>query len=116
MSGNECVFCRIAKQEIPAKIIFKDKGIVAFEDIRPQAPVHIVVIPEHHIERVSDLREGNSDLIGRMILAAGKLAGDRGVRESGYRIVLNCNADAGQEVFHLHLHLLGGRKFTWPPG
>jgi histidine triad (HIT) family protein len=116
MSDASCIFCKIAKKEIPAKIVFEDKDFVAFEDIRPQAPVHILVIPEYHIERVSDLKEENIDLIGKMVLAAGKLAKDRGVQESGYRIVLNCNADAGQEVFHLHLHLLGGRRFAWPPG
>ena len=116
MSDASCIFCKIAKKEIPAKIIFEDKAIVAFEDIRPQAPVHIIVIPKYHIERVSDLQEGNIDLIGKLVLGARKLAKDKGVQESGYRIVLNCNADAGQEVFHLHLHLLGGRRFTWPPG
>ena len=116
MSDTSCLFCRIAKKEIPTKIVFEDKALVAFEDIRPQAPVHILVIPRNHIERVSDLKEENTSLVGQMVLAAKKLAKDRGVQESGYRIVLNCNADAGQEVFHLHLHMLGGRRFNWPPG
>jgi len=116
MSTADCIFCRIAKKEIPAKIVFEDDYLVAFEDIRPRAPVHILVIPKHHIERVSDLKEDHIDLVGKLVLTAKKLAKEKGVQESGYRIVLNCNADAGQEVFHIHLHLLGGRRFTWPPG
>ncbi len=116
MSDGNCIFCKIAKKEIPAKIVFEDKDFVAFEDIRPQAPVHILVIPKSHIEKVSDLKEDNIGLVGKMVLTAKKLAGEKRVQASGYRIVLNCNADAGQEVFHLHLHLLGGRRFAWPPG
>lgn len=111
-----CLFCRIAKKEIPSKIIFEDEKILAFEDIRPLAPVHILVIPKEHIEKVSDLNKSNADLIASLVLGAKRIAKDKGIEESGYRIVFNCNKDAGQEVFHLHLHLLGGRKFGWPPG
>lgn len=116
MNKPDCTFCKIIKKEIPSKIVFEDNRILAFEDINPQAPVHILIIPKHHIGKTSDLTEGNIHLIGDLILAAKTLADQKGVRESGYRIVLNCNKDAGQEVLHLHLHLLGGRKFVWPPG
>jgi len=116
MNKNDCIFCRIARKEIPAKIVFEDDKILAFEDIKPQAPEHILLVPKYHIEKISDLTESNIHMIGDLVLAANKIARDRGVEDSGYRIVLNCNKGAGQEVFHLHLHLLGGRKFSWPPG
>jgi len=116
MGDPGCLFCRIIKKEIPAKIVFEDDKILAFEDIKPQAPVHILLIPKRHIGKVSDLTEADARMAGELILAAKKIAGERGVGGSGYRIVLNCDKDAGQEVFHLHLHLLGGRKFSWPPG
>jgi len=116
MGSPDCIFCRIVKKEIPAKIVFENNKILAFEDVKPQAPEHILLIPKHHIEKTSDLTEANIHMIGELILAAKKIARERGVEDSGYRIVLNCNKDAGQEVFHLHLHLLGGRKFSWPPG
>jgi histidine triad (HIT) family protein len=116
MHKTDCIFCKIARKEIPAKVVFEDSNILAFEDVKPQAPVHILIIPKHHIEKTSDLTEGNIHLMGELVLAAKALAGQEGIGESGYRIVLNCNKDAGQEVFHLHLHLMGGRKFAWPPG
>lgn len=116
MPKNDCIFCKIIRKEIPAKIVFEDNKILAFEDIKPQAPVHILIIPKFHIEKTADLTEANIHMIGELVLTAKKLAKERGVEEAGYRIVLNCNKDAGQEVFHLHMHLLGGRKFTWPPG
>ena len=116
MGSPDCIFCRIVKKEIPAKIVFENNKILAFEDVKPQAPEHILLIPKHHIEKTSDLTEANIHMIGELILAAKKIARERGVEDSGYRIVLNCNKDAGQEVFHLHLHFLGGRKFSWPPG
>lgn len=116
MSDNNCIFCRIIKKEIPAKIIFEDEQVLAFEDMRPQAPVHIMVIPKAHIEKVSDIKESDAPLIGRLVLTAKNIARDKKIQDSGYRVVMNCNKDAGQEVFHLHLHLLGGRKFKWPPG
>ena len=116
MVKSDCIFCKIVRKEVSARIVFEDNKILAFEDVRPQAPVHILLIPKFHIEKTSDLTEGNIHMIGELVLAAKRIAKEKGVEESGYRIVANCNKDAGQEVFHLHLHLLGGRKFTWPPG
>jgi histidine triad (HIT) family protein len=116
MLKDDCIFCKIARKEIPARIAFENDKVLAFEDIRPQAPVHILVIPKDHIERTSDLTGADIGMIGELVLAAKTIAKERNVQESGYRIVLNCNRDAGQEVFHIHLHLLGGRKFAWPPG
>ena len=116
MDKKDCLFCKLIRKEIPAKIVFEDNKILAFEDIKPQAPVHILIIPKFHVEKTSDLTEANMHMIGDLVLAAKRIAKEKGVEESGYRIVINCNRDAGQEVFHLHLHLLGGRKFTWPPG
>ena len=113
---DECLFCRIAKREVASKIVYEDKEIVAFEDTRPQAPAHFLIIPKEHIARVSDLKAANIQLIGRLVLAAKDIARIKGVEDSGYRIVINCNRDAGQAVFHLHIHLLGGRAMAWPPG
>ncbi len=116
MAKSDCLFCKIANKEIPARIVFEDSDLVAFEDVSPQAPVHVLIIPKEHIERISDLKRANCDIAGRLILAANRIAAERGVRDSGYRIVFNCNKDAGQAVLHLHLHLLAGRRFSWPPG
>lgn len=113
---NECIFCKIAKEEIKPKIVYKDLEVIAFEDINPQAPIHIVIIPHRHIGRISDISENEINLVGRLFLIARKLAEEKDIESSGYRLVINCNKDAGQEIFHLHLHLLGGRKFSWPPG
>lgn len=112
----DCIFCKIAGKEIPAKIAYEDEDLLAFEDIHPQAPVHLQVIPKRHIARVSDLTEESVGLLGKLVLAANRLAHERGVAEPGYRLVINCNPGAGQSVYHLHLHLLGGRPLTWPPG
>lgn len=111
-----CIFCRIAQGEIPVTFAYADDEIVAFDDNKPQAPVHVLIIPRRHIERVHDISEDDATLAGRLIVAAHRIARERGIQDTGYRIVLNCNKDAGQEVFHLHAHLLGGRKFAWPPG
>ena len=116
MAKEECLFCRIAKKEIPAKVVREDPDMLAFEDVHPQAPVHILIIPKAHVEKVSDLAEKDAGMVGRLVLAAKDIAREKGIQGSGYRIVFNCNRDAGQAVFHLHLHLLGGRKFSWPPG
>ena len=113
---EECIFCKIARGEVPAKIVYKDEGFVAFEDIKPQAPIHIVIISKKHIGRVSEVAENEIDLLGKLLFVGKKLAKEKNIESSGYRLVMNCNKDAGQEVFHIHLHLLGGRKFTWPPG
>lgn len=116
MLKQDCIFCRIVKKEIPAKVVYEDNKILAFEDLKPQAPVHVLVIPKHHIEKVSDLNDSNLHLVASLVMAAKDIARDRKIQDSGYRIVMNCNRDAGQEVLHLHLHLLGGRLFGWPPG
>ncbi len=112
----DCLFCRIIKKEIPAKTVYDDEEILAFEDINPQAPVHVLVIPKKHISTSLDIREGDNELIGRLFQVANKLARDRGVAEKGFRLVVNCNREAGQTVFHLHLHILAGRVMHWPPG
>ena len=116
MGKAGCVFCKIIKKEIPSRIVLENNRILAFEDTNPQAPVHILIIPKRHIEKTSDLNEKSARLIGELVLTAKTLANQKGIQAKGYRIILNCNKDAGQEIFHLHLHLLGGRKFTWPPG
>lgn len=116
MTEASCIFCKIARHEIPAKTVFEDNEMVAFEDLRPQAPVHILVIPKRHIARISDLTEDDSLLAGKLVTVANAIARSKKIHESGYRVVLNCNKDAGQEVFHIHAHLLGGRRFSWPPG
>ena len=113
---SDCLFCKIAKKEIPSKIVHEDSELVAFHDINPQAPTHIVIIPKTHLERVSDLTPETAPLVGKLVLAANRLAKQLGFSEKGYRLVINCNRDGGQTVFHLHLHLLGGRPFHWPPG
>lgn len=111
-----CIFCKIAAREMPVDLLYEDDAVVAFKDIKPQAPVHVLVIPREHVSTVNEINQSNAGLAGRLVSAAGKIAKDLGVDKSGYRIVLNCNKDAGQEVFHVHAHLLGGRKFAWPPG
>lgn len=111
-----CLFCRIVSGEIPSKKVFEDDDIVAFEDINPQAPVHVLVIPRKHVATLNDLAPEHDALVGRLHRIAAQLAKERSIASDGYRVVLNCNAGAGQTVFHLHLHLLGGRPMTWPPG
>jgi histidine triad (HIT) family protein len=111
-----CLFCRIAAGEIPAKIVYQDDDLVAFEDIHPQAPLHVLVVPRRHVATVNDLTPADDVLVGAMIRRAGAIAQARGFGAGGYRTVFNCNADAGQSVFHLHLHVLGGRSLGWPPG
>lgn len=113
---GDCIFCKIVKGEIPSQKVYEDNDILAFNDINPQAPVHILIIPKRHIDRLSSLKDGDKALIGQMMLAARDIAKEKGINKTGYRIVGNCEKDAGQLVFHIHLHLLGGRKFTWPPG
>jgi histidine triad (HIT) family protein len=113
---KNCIFCRIANKEISADIIYHDEDTVAFRDINPQAPVHIIIIPRKHIEKISDITEVDTGLIGKLVFVAQRIAKNNNISDSGYRLVFNCNRDAGQAVFHIHLHLLGGRKLTWPPG
>jgi len=111
-----CIFCKIAAGEIPATIVHQDEDVVAFRDLNPQAPTHILIIPRKHIATVNALEEADAATVGRLFLAARRLAAELGFAEDGYRLVLNTNAAAGQTVFHIHLHLLAGRNFAWPPG
>jgi histidine triad (HIT) family protein len=112
----DCLFCGIADGKIKANIVYQDEAVLAFKDIAPKAPVHILIIPRTHIASVLDIEAGDSDLIGRIFQVAGRLAREQGIADSGFRVVVNSGADAGQSVFHLHYHLLGGRRMAWPPG
>jgi histidine triad (HIT) family protein len=111
-----CIFCKIAQGDIPAEIVYQDDHVVAFRDLNPQAPVHVLVIPRRHIATINDLEPGDAELVGRLYLAAQKLAAEAGMATRGYRTVMNCNSEAGQSVYHLHLHVLAGRAMHWPPG
>jgi histidine triad (HIT) family protein len=111
-----CIFCDIIEKKIPAKVIYEDDRALAFEDIRPQAPVHTLVIPKKHISTNLELQESDNNLIGHLFQVANNLARDKGIAERGFRLVMNCNPEAGQTVFHIHLHILGGRPMHWPPG
>jgi histidine triad (HIT) family protein len=112
----DCLFCKIARREIPAQIVHQDEHITVFRDINPQAPVHVLVIPNQHIGSAAELGPGNGPLLAALVMAANRVAEAEGVAQSGYRLVANTGADAGQSVPHLHLHVLGGRKLAWPPG
>ena len=116
MTDQGCLFCSISAGEIPADVVFEDDGVVAFRDINPQAPTHILLIPRRHISTINDLQAEDGEQIGQLFLAAKTVARNEGLAEDGYRVVMNCNRGAGQTVFHVHLHLLGGRPLTWPPG
>jgi len=111
-----CLFCRIVSGDIPAKTVFEDDDVVAFEDINPQAPMHVLVVPRQHVATLNELGDEHDRLVGAMVRRAAAIASERGYAARGYRTVFNCNADAGQTVFHLHLHVLGGRSLAWPPG
>ena len=113
---DDCIFCKIVKGNIPAKIVFKDDKVVAFEEINPQAPVHILIVSTKHIPTLLDLTEEDEKLVGYMHTVINQIAAEKSLNESGFRLVANCKEDAGQEVFHIHIHMLGGRKFGWPPG
>ena len=114
--SDDCLFCKIANGEIPAKIFYEDDQVLAFEDISPQAPFHALIIPRRHISTLNDVQEGDEALLGSLIRRAAQMAAAQGHAQDGYRIVFNCNRGAGQSVFHIHLHLLAGRNMTWPPG
>lgn len=111
-----CLFCKIAGGEIPATVVLEDKDIMVFRDIKPQAPVHLLVIPKQHIATIDDAETNDAQLLGRMILTAKKVAKLEGLTEAGYRLVFNVNSGGGQVVYHIHLHVLGGRQMMWPPG
>ena len=113
---DNCLFCKIAEGQIPSKIVYQDEDVVAFEDINPQAPQHILLIPRRHISSLADLTAEDGHILALLFAVATRLANKLGLAERGYRIVTNVGPDAGQTVFHVHFHLLGGRKFSWPPG
>ena len=113
---TDCLFCKIRDGEIPCDKVYENEDVIAFRDVNPQAPTHVLIVPVKHISTVNDLEESDKDVVGRMLLAAKNIAASEGIAEDGYRLVMNCNARAGQTVFHIHLHLRGGRMLTWPPG
>jgi histidine triad (HIT) family protein len=112
----DCLFCRIVAGEIPATLIHKDEHLVAFKDINPQAPMHVLIVPRRHVSSLNELQDTDDGLVGEMVRRAAAIAREHGHADRGYRTVFNCNEDAGQTVFHIHLHVLGGRSLTWPPG
>jgi len=114
--NSDCLFCKIVAGEIPADIIHSDDMVVAFRDIKPQAPVHVLIIPREHIATVQDLKTEHGRLMGHIMGVVPSIAEKMNISKKGYRVVFNCNKDAGQDVFHVHAHLMGGRTFAWPPG
>jgi histidine triad (HIT) family protein len=112
----DCLFCRIIAGTIPANIVHQDDHLVAFKDINPQAPLHVLIIPRRHVATLNELADTDDQLVGEMVRRAAAIAREHGYADRGYRTVFNCNAEAGQSVFHIHLHVLGGRAMTWPPG
>ena len=116
MAEQDCIFCQVVAGGIPADIIYSDERAVAFRDINPQAPVHALVIPREHVASLDDAAGGDEGTLGHLLRVAARIAGEQGLSESGYRTVINTGAGAGQSVFHLHLHVIGGRPLRWPPG
>ena len=113
---DSCLFCRIIKKEIPSRVVYEDTQMVAFEDVHPQAPVHILVVPRKHLSSLSEIKTADTGLMDRLFQVADQIAKDRQIASRGYRTVINCGPEGGQTIYHLHLHLLGGRQMTWPPG
>jgi histidine triad (HIT) family protein len=113
---SDCLFCKMVAREIQPDVVLETDDLLAFRDINPQAPTHILIVPKRHISTINDLSAEDAELVGKLYLAAKEIARQEGHAERGYRTVMNCNAEAGQTVFHLHLHLLGGRAMGWPPG
>ncbi|QYZ66977.1 MAG: hypothetical protein OI74_10780 [Gammaproteobacteria bacterium (ex Lamellibrachia satsuma)] len=113
---SDCLFCKMVSGDIQPNVVYEDDDVLAFRDLNPQAPTHILVIPKRHISTLNDLEPGDEALMGNLVLSAARIAENEGIAEAGYRTLLNCNAEAGQTVFHIHLHLLGGRPMGWPPG
>ncbi len=116
MAVNDCIFCKIAGGEIPSQKAFEDDVCVAFNDLSPQAPTHILIVPREHLDSLDKASNSHKDVLGHLLLTAAQIARDKGFAEDGYRVVINTNADGGQTVFHLHVHLLAGRPFVFPPG
>ena len=113
---SDCLFCGIVEGRVKGDIVYRDESIIAFKDVRPQAPVHILVVPRKHVATILDLEPGDSAVVGQIFLVIARLAREQGIAESGFRVVVNSGAQAGQSVFHVHFHLLGARPFRWPPG
>ena len=113
---TDCLFCKMVNGDIKPDIAYENEDVLAFHDMHPQAPVHILVIPKRHISTLNDLKGVDNDIAGKLIIAAADIAKEQGIAEDGYRTVINCNQNGGQTVFHIHLHLLGGRPLNWPPG
>ena len=113
---NDCLFCKILDGDIDADVVYANDRVIAFRDINPQAPTHLLIIPREHIATINDVNDDNSEQVGHLFSAAADIAASHGVADDGYRVVMNCNELAGQTVFHLHLHFLAGRQFGWPPG
>jgi len=113
---TDCLFCKVRDNEIPADIVYENDDVLAFNDVNPHAPVHILIIPRKHISTINDLHDGDELVMGKLFSAAKIIAKQKGVSDDGFRLVVNCNEDAGQTVFHIHMHLLAGRTLTWPPG
>ncbi len=116
MSNENCLFCKILAGDIPAEIVYESDSAIAFRDINPQAPTHVVIIPRKHIATINDIDPIDQQVVGSLFTAAREIAEQEGHADAGYRVAMNCNESAGQTVFHIHLHLLGGRSFSWPPG
>lgn len=116
MSDTDCPFCKIAAGDISADVVYESESALAFRDINPKAPTHVLIIPKRHIATINDLADGDRETVGDLYLVAKAIAAQEGIADDGYRVVMNCNAAAGQSVFHIHLHLLGGRSLAWPPG
>lgn len=113
---SNCIFCKILSKEIPSNIFYEDDLCIAFDDINPQAPVHVLIVPREHIPTFNDLGEDNKELIGHLCMVVSKVVEIKKIKDPGYRIVINCNTAGGQMVYHLHVHVLGGRHMIWPPG
>ena len=114
--SDDCLFCKIISGEIQGDVVYQDDDVYAFRDINPQAPTHILIVPKRHIPSMNEAVSGDAELLGKLLVAAARIAKDEGVSEDGYRLVINTNRGAGQSVFHVHVHLLGGRQMGWPPG
>lgn len=112
----DCLFCKIINKDIPSDVVYEDEDVLAFNDINPQAPIHVLIIPKKHIATINDANDEDEKSLGKIILTAKKIAAKLGVNDNGYRLVYNVNQDGGQEVYHIHLHLLAGRQLSWPPG